>query len=180
MVTASALAALALPFCHNFGWRDPSSLGKSEHSAYAASPSYLSCAWLLPTVSPCVVPCQATGTSGPTHCCHQPWSIHWCCLWPQPIYTLFMALPSQPVCESLSCRGVKESHTGCVHLSSGVWSVGCLCNHRSPISMDTAAGGKGQLLCHQCLLVSVGLALWPSQAWPFKSQCWCFAESPVL
>lgn len=38
-----------------------------------------------------------------THYCHQPWSIHWCCLWPQPIYTLFMALPSQPVCESLSC-----------------------------------------------------------------------------
>lgn len=24
--------------------------------------------------------------------------------------------------------------------------------------MDTTAGGKGQLLCHQCLLVSVGLA----------------------
>lgn len=66
---------------------------------------------------------------------------------------------------------VRESHTGCVHLSSGVWSVGCLCNRRPPISMDTAAGGKGQLLCHQCLLVSGGLALWPSQAWPFKSQC---------
>lgn len=60
MVTASALAALALAFCHNFGWPDPSSVGKSEHRGYAASPSYLSCTWLLPAVSPCAVPSQAT------------------------------------------------------------------------------------------------------------------------
>lgn len=61
--------------------------------------------------------------------------------------------------ESLSCTEVRESHTGCVHLSSGVCTVGCLCNHRPPISMETAAGGRGQLLCLQCQLVSVGLAL---------------------
>lgn len=59
--------------------------------------------------------------------------------------------------ESLS--EVRESHTGCVHLSSGVCTVGCLCNHRPPISMETAAGGRGQLLCLQGHLVSVGLAL---------------------
>lgn len=26
--------------------------------------------------------CQAAGTPGLTHCCYQPWGVHFCCLWP--------------------------------------------------------------------------------------------------
>lgn len=96
------------------------------------------------------------------------------------------ALPHQSLFESSSCREVGESHSGCVHHSTSVWSVGCICNHRSPISVDMAAGEMGPAplpaVPAQGLLVSVALDLWPSQAWLgyFKSPCQCFAGRPVL
>lgn len=65
------------------------------------------------------------------------------CLFQPPTYAGGSgALLHQSVCEFFSCRVVGERHSACVHHSTNVCSVGCICN-RSLISEDTASGEVG-------------------------------------
>lgn len=150
----------------------------SEHKGYPASPSHLSCAWLTAHSQPwCCA--KSSHRDFRTNTLLSPTLEHPLVLPVAPAYLHIIygsALPAS-LRVSLLHRSERKPYRLC---PSQQWCVQCLCNHRPPISMETAAGGKGQFFCLQCQLVSVGLALWPFQAWPLKSQCQCFAESPVL
>lgn len=183
VVTVSALAALPLAFCHGFVCPDTSSAGKSVQSTdrgCPASPSHLSCAWLAAHSQPL---CCAKSSHRDfwTDTLLSPALEHPLVLPVVPAYLHIIYGPALPASFRVSCTEVRESHTGCVHLSRGVWSVGCLCNHRTAISMENSSWWKGAVPLSP---VPAGVSGAGSVAIPglafHKSVSVFFAESPVL
>lgn len=109
----------------------------SEHRGCPASPSHLSCAWLAAHSQPW---CRAKSSHRDfwTDTLLSPGLEHPLVLPVAPACLHIIYGPALPASLRVSCTEVRESHTGCI-----VWSVGCLCNHRPAISMETAAGVSG-------------------------------------